>query len=126
MRLKFQSLSQLDPQNMTKPIPHCSNSIKIVFWAWEGSNCTESKNFKNSNHQWCIGHLNPDAHIEILIFTIYHPLLTKLGIINWRTTHYSESFGFTDLIFSMQWSLMCFGKTLEFQQRSEASFSFPA
>ena len=36
MRLKFQSLSLLDHQNMPKPIPHCSNSIKIVFWAWEG------------------------------------------------------------------------------------------
>ena len=31
MRLKLRSLSLLDPQNMPKPIPHCSNFIKIIF-----------------------------------------------------------------------------------------------
>ena len=31
MRLKFRSLSLLDHQNMPKPIPHCSNFIKIIF-----------------------------------------------------------------------------------------------
>ena len=31
MRLKFRSLSLLDYQNMSKPIPHCSNFIKIIF-----------------------------------------------------------------------------------------------
>ena len=31
MRLKFGSLSLLDHQNMPKPIPHCSNFIKIIF-----------------------------------------------------------------------------------------------
>ena len=30
MRLKFQSLSLLDHQNMPKPIPHCSNFKRIV------------------------------------------------------------------------------------------------
>ena len=45
MRLKFPSLSLLDHQNMPKPIPHCSNFIKIVFWAWWGVFCIGSKNF---------------------------------------------------------------------------------
>ena len=31
MRLKFRSLSLLDYQNMSKPIPHCPNFIKIIF-----------------------------------------------------------------------------------------------
>ena len=33
MRLKFQSCKLLDHQNMSKPIPYCSNLNKIVFWA---------------------------------------------------------------------------------------------
>ena len=31
MRLKLRSLSLLDPKNMPKPIPHCSNFRKIIF-----------------------------------------------------------------------------------------------
>ena len=31
MSLKFRSMSLLDHQNMPKPIPHCSNFIKIIF-----------------------------------------------------------------------------------------------
>ena len=31
MRLKFKSLSLLDHQKMPKPIPHCSNFLKIIF-----------------------------------------------------------------------------------------------
>ena len=45
MRLKFWSLTPLDHQNMSKPIPHCSNFVKIVFWAWWGVFCIGSKNF---------------------------------------------------------------------------------
>ena len=45
MRLKFQGLNIMDPQNMSKPIPYCSNLNKIVFWAWWGLNFIESKNF---------------------------------------------------------------------------------
>ena len=45
MRLNFKSFNLWDPQNMSKPIPYCSNFNKIVFWAWWGSNFIESKNF---------------------------------------------------------------------------------
>ena len=31
MRLKLRSLGLLDPKNMPKPIPHCSNFRKIIF-----------------------------------------------------------------------------------------------
>ena len=31
IRLKLRSLSLLDPQNMPKLIPHCSNFMKIIF-----------------------------------------------------------------------------------------------
>ena len=45
MRLKFWSLTTLDHQNMSKPIPHYSNFAKIVSWAWWGLFCIRSKNF---------------------------------------------------------------------------------
>ena len=45
MRLKLWSLTLLDHQNIPKPIPHCSNFVKIVFWAWWGVFCIGSKNF---------------------------------------------------------------------------------
>ena len=45
MRLKFRSLSLLDHQNLSKPIPHCSNFVKIVFWAYWSLFCIGSKNF---------------------------------------------------------------------------------
>ena len=62
MRLKFQSLNIMDPQNMSKPIPYCSNLNKIVFWPWEGVFFIEMKNFKNSLLLYALEHLktNPD------------------------------------------------------------------
>ena len=62
MRLKFQSLNIMDPQNMSKPIPYCSNLNKIVFWPWEGVFFIEMKNFKNSPLLYALDHLktNPD------------------------------------------------------------------
>ena len=62
MRLKFQSLNFMDPQNMSKPIPYCSNLNKIVFWPWEGVFFIEMKNFKNSPLLYALDHLktNPD------------------------------------------------------------------
>ena len=62
MRLKFQSLNIMDPQNMSKPIPYCSNFNKIVFWSWEGVFFIEMKNFKISPLLYALDHLktNPD------------------------------------------------------------------
>ena len=57
MRLKFQSLNIMDPQNMSKPIPYCSNLNKFVFWPWEGFFFIEMKNFKNSLLLYVLGHL---------------------------------------------------------------------
>ena len=31
---------------MSTLIPHCWNQLKIIFWAWEGSNFIKMKNFK--------------------------------------------------------------------------------
>ena len=37
-------LPALDHQNRPKPILHCSNFVKIIFWAWEGVKCPKLKN----------------------------------------------------------------------------------
>ena len=78
MRLKFQSLNIMDPQNMSKPIPYCSNFNKIVFWPWEGVFFIEMKNFKNSLLLYALEHLktNPDfwnSKIGILSPMVIYP-----------------------------------------------------
>ena len=63
MRLKFQSLNIMDPQNMSKPIPYCSNLNKIVFWPWEGVFFIEMKNFKNSLLLCALDHLKTEVDV---------------------------------------------------------------
>ena len=74
MRLKFRSLSLLDPQNMPKPIPHRSNFMKVIFLK-KGP----SKNLSTNKY------LMTRPHIGLLHWNLSWPftfiiLLTRAGV----------------------------------------------
>ena len=72
MRLKFPSLSLLDHQNMPKPIPHCSNFIKIVFWAWQGFFALDQKTSFTKKFSIDPLNLNPGGCLQNPKFAFYH------------------------------------------------------
>ena len=97
MRLKFQSLNIMDPQNMSKPIPYCSNFNKIVFWPWEGVFFIEMKNFKNSLLLYALEHLKTNIDFWNSKIGILSPMATKWEII--PQTHNS-----THIILLHEWA----------------------
>ena len=62
---------------MPKPIPHCSNFVKIVFFGLGGGQMPQFEKFKNTGIiSDGLGNLNPDVQLEIQTFVFYHPMLT--------------------------------------------------
>ena len=98
MRLKFGSLSLLDHQNMPKPIPHCSNFIKIIF--------LKKGQFKNLSTN---KYLMSRPHVGLLHRNLSWPftfiiLLTRTGV-HMGPLHWNWSWSST-LTFLFMWILL--------------------
>ena len=74
MRLK------LDPQNIPKPIPHCSNFIKIIFLKKGPSNNLSTNKYLMSRPHVGLLHWNLSWALTFII------LLTRQGVYNWGNT----------------------------------------
>ena len=78
MRLKLRSLSLLDPQNMPKPIPHCSNFIKIIFLKKGPSDNLSTNKYLMSRPHVGLLHWNLSCSFTFII------LLTRRGVWQWH------------------------------------------
>ena len=74
MRLKLNGLSLLDPQNMPKPIPHCSNFRKVIFLR-KG----QSKNLSTNKYLMSTPHVGP-LHWNLSWPFTFIILLTRTGV----------------------------------------------
>ena len=100
MRLKFWSLTPLDHQNMPKPIPHCSNFVKMLFLAWEGVKCPKLKNLKKQALSGMFGQPKSWCPAKNSNFYLLSPYATSIYLmyslpefqsLDWYQFHWSAS-----------------------------------
>ena len=75
MRLKLRRLSLSDPQNMPKPIPHCSNFIKTIFLKKGPSDNLSTTKYLMSRPHVGLLHRNLSCSLTFII------LLTRRGVV---------------------------------------------
>ena len=76
IRLKLRSLSLLDPQNLPRPIPHCSNFMKIIFLKKGPSDNLSTNKYLMSRPHVGLLHRNLSWSFTFII------LLTRRGVTN--------------------------------------------